>query len=107
MNSEPVIAYDVFWGSAKGMTNRKTYKLWLTNVVSFILLTVLAITGLINWLLLPKGYEAKGSFLITLRHFFIEVHEWTALAFMVTIAIHILLHWGYVKTNLKKSDILK
>ena len=89
------------------MSNRKTTKLWLTNVASFILLTVLAITGLINWLLLPKGYEARGSFLITLRHFFVEVHEWTALAFMVTIAIHILLHWGYVKANLKKSDILK
>ncbi|NQT55389.1 MAG: DUF4405 domain-containing protein [Desulfobacteraceae bacterium] len=84
------------------MTNRKTYKLWLTNVVSFILLTVLAITGLINWLLLPKGYEAKGSFLITLRHFFIEVHEWTALAFMVTIAIHILLHLGLRKDKFEE-----
>ena len=89
------------------MTNKKTFKLWLTNVLSFVLFSVLVITGLINWLVLPKGYEAKGSFLITLRHFFIEVHEWTALAFIVTVAVHILLHWGYVKTNLKKSDILK
>ena len=89
------------------MKNTKSSRLWLTNVVSFILLTVLTSTGLINWLLLPKGYAAKGSFLITLRHFFTEIHEWTALAFMVTIAIHILLHWGYIKKNLKKSDTLK
>ncbi|MBW1783225.1 MAG: DUF4405 domain-containing protein [Deltaproteobacteria bacterium] len=87
--------------------SKKTSKLWLTNVVSFILLTVLAITGLINWLLLPRGYEARGSFLISVRHFFVECHHWTALAFMIIIGIHIFLHWGYIKTNLKKSDILK
>ena len=89
------------------MTNRKISKLWLTNVVSFVLFSVLAITGFLNWLLLPKGYEAKGSFLITLRHIFMGVHEWVALGFIVTIAVHVLLHWGYVKTNLKKSGILK
>lgn len=89
------------------MTIRKTTHLWLINMVSFVLFVVLSLTGLINWLVLPKGYEAKGSFLITLRHFFVEIHEWTALGFMITIAIHIFLHWGYVKTNLKKSDILK
>ncbi len=89
------------------MTIRKTTHLWLINMVSFVLFVVLSLTGLINWLVLPKGYEAKGSFLITLRHFFVEVHEWTALAFMVTIAIHIFLHWGYVKTSLKKYNILK
>lgn len=89
------------------MTIRKTTHLWLINMVSFVLFVVLSLTGLINWLVLPKGYEAKGSFLITLRHFLVEIHEWAALAFMVTIAIHIFLHWGYVKTNLKKSDILK
>lgn len=89
------------------MTIRKTTHLWLINMVSFVLFVVLSLTGLINWLVLPKGYEAKGSFLITLRHFLVEIHEWAALAFMVTIAIHIFLHWGYVKTNLKKSGILK
>lgn len=43
------------------MTNRKTFKLWLTNVVSFVLFSVLGITGLINWLVSPKEYEAKGN----------------------------------------------
>ena len=89
------------------MTSKKRSRLWVINVISFVLFIILSTTGLINWLVLPKGYEARGSFLITLRHFFVEVHEWTALAFMVTITIHILLHWGYVKTNFKKSDILK
>lgn len=89
------------------MTIRKTTHLWLINMVSFVLFVVLSLTGLINWLVLPKGYEAKGNFLITLRHFLVEIHEWAALGFMITIVIHIFLHWGYLKTNLKKSDILK
>ncbi|MBC8419835.1 MAG: DUF4405 domain-containing protein [Desulfobacterales bacterium] len=85
------------------MTSRKTSHLWLVNVVSFILFAVLITTGLINWLVLPKGYAARGSFLITLRHFFVEVHEWAALGFIITIVIHIFLHWSYIKTNLKKK----
>ena len=89
------------------MTIRKTTHLWLINMVSFVLFVALSLTGLINWLVLPKGYAVRGSFLVTLRHFFVEIHEWTALAFMVTIAIHIFLHWGYVKTSLKKYNILK
>ena len=85
------------------MTSRKTSHLWLVNVVSFILFAVLITTGLVNWLVLPKGYAARGSFLITLRHFFVEVHEWAALGFIITIVIHIFLHWSYIKTNLKKK----
>lgn len=89
------------------MPKRKTRKLWLINVLSFIFFIVLSSTGLINWLLLPKGYEARGSFLVSLRHFFIEIHEWAAVGFMVTIVIHIVLHWSYIKTNLKKYNIRK
>jgi hypothetical protein len=56
---------------------------------------------------LPRGYEARGSVLVSLRHFLVSIHEWTALLFMITIVIHIYLHWTYVKSNLKKYGILK
>ena len=98
---------NAFWGRVKDMTNRKPSKLWLINVLSFIFFIVLSLTGLINWLVLPKGYAARGTFLITLRHFFVEIHEWAALGFMITIVIHIFLHWSYVKANLKKYNISK
>jgi hypothetical protein len=87
------------------MTNRKTFKLWIVNVVSFVLFSLLSLTGLINWLVLPKGYGARGGFFVSLRHLLVEVHEWTALLFMVIIIVHIVLHWGYIKTNLKKYGI--
>jgi hypothetical protein len=89
------------------MANGKALKLWTVNVISFILFVVLCSTGLINWLFLPKGYQARGDFLISLRHFFISLHEWVGLMFIVLIIIHIVLHWTYIKSNLKKYGMIK
>ena len=84
------------------MTNVKALKLWIVNMVSFLLFVMLGVSGLINWVILPKGYAAQKGGLVGLRHFLVEVHEWTALLFMTTIAIHILLNWTYVRNNFKK-----
>ena len=89
------------------MFNGKSSKLWIVNVISFILFVILCSTGLINWLVLPRGYETRGNFLVSLRHFFIAIHEWVGLIFMVVIVIHMILHWPYIKSNLKKSGIIK
>ena len=89
------------------MSNRRSSKLWIVNVMSFILFIILCSTGLLNWLVLPRGYEARGSFLVSLRHFFIAFHEWAALIFMIVVAVHIILHWPYIKSNLKKYGIMK
>ena len=89
------------------MSNGRSSKLWIVNVISFILFIILCSTGLLNWLVLPRGYEARGSFLVSLRHFFIAFHEWTALIFMIVVAVHIVLHWPYIKSNLKKYGIKK
>ena len=89
------------------MSNGRSSKLWIVNVISFILFIIFCSTGLLNWLVLPRGYEARGSFLISLRHFFIAFHEWAALVFMIVVAVHIVLHWPYIKSNLKKYGIMK
>ena len=89
------------------MSNGRSSKLWIVNVISFILFVVLSGTGLLNWLVLPRGYEARGSFLVSLRHFFIAFHEWVALIFIIVVAVHIVLHWPYVKSNFKKYGIMK
>jgi len=85
----------------------KSLKLWAVNVISFILFIILCSTGFINWLVLPRGYEARGNFLVSLRHFFIAIHEWAGLIFMVVVVIHIVLHWPYIKSNLKKYGSMK
>jgi len=79
---------------------RKLSRLWIVNVISFFLFSLLSVTGLINWLLLPRGYGSGAGFLVSLRHFLMTMHEWTALLFMIVIGVHISLHWAYVKRSL-------
>ena len=80
----------------------KLSRLWIVNVISFFLFSFLSVTGLINWLLLPRGYGSGAGFLVSLRHFLVAVHEWTALLFMIVIVVHISLHWAYVKKTLDR-----
>jgi len=89
------------------MSSERSSKLWIVNLISFILFIILCSTGLLNWLVLPRGYQVRGSFLASLRHFFIAIHEWVALIFMVVVAVHIVLHWAYIKSNFKKYGIIK
>jgi len=89
------------------MANGKALKLWTVNVISFVLFVILCGTGLINCLVLPRGYQARGNFLVSLRHFFITLHEWVGVIFIVLIIIHIVMHWAYIKSNLKKYGLMK
>jgi hypothetical protein len=89
------------------MTMNKSAKLWFVNIISFILFAILTLTGLINWLFVPRGGGAHEGFPVLLRHFLRDVHEWTALMFIVMILIHFTLHWAYIKSNLKKYGIIK
>lgn len=89
------------------MSNSRSNQLWLVNIVSFILFSILTITGLINWLLLPRGPRAGGGFLISLRHFLRDIHEWAGLGLIMVVAIHLFLHWSYIKANLKRYGMLK
>ncbi|MBW1740905.1 MAG: DUF4405 domain-containing protein [Deltaproteobacteria bacterium] len=74
---------------------------------SFVLFSLLSFTGVIHWLILPKGYGTRSGFLVSLRHSLVEVYEWTSLLFMIIIVIHIMLHWSYIKTHLKKYGFIK
>jgi cytochrome b subunit of formate dehydrogenase len=80
----------------------KLSRLWIVNIISFLLFFLLSVTGLINWLLLPRGYGASAGFLVSLRHSLVTVHEWAALLFMIVIVVHITLHWAYVKKTLDR-----
>ena len=84
------------------MKTNRSFTRWMINVISFFLFCVLGFTGLINWMVLPKGFAARGTFAVTLRHLLVNVHAWAAMAFVAAIAVHVVLHWPYVKYNLKR-----
>jgi hypothetical protein len=84
------------------MPNNKATILWFVNVISFILFAVLTLTGLINWLAAPGG---GGGGPVFFRHLFREIHEWTAILFILAMAVHLMLHGSYIRANLKKYGI--
>ena len=71
------------------MAMQKKLKLWTINIISFVLFVLLAITGLINWLVLPHGLGRYGGFMAEVRHLLMELHAWLALLFLVAIVIHL------------------
>jgi Ni,Fe-hydrogenase I cytochrome b subunit len=85
----------------------KQARLWIVNVFSFIFFAVLAFTGLISGFVLPGGPHAREGGWWTIRHFLREVHQWTALLFIACIVVHLILHWGYIERNLRKSGLLR
>lgn len=88
------------------MSKHRSTKLWAVNVIAFVLLIVLTLTGLSNWLLLPRGFRG-GDAWFTLRHFILDVHRWTAVLFIISMVVHWALHWSYIRTNLQRHGLLK
>lgn len=84
------------------MTMSKQAQLWMVNVVSFVLFSLLALTGLVNWLVLPHGGGQRGNLLIGTRHFIRDMHAWLSVLFLATVILHMVLHWPYVRSNLAR-----
>jgi hypothetical protein len=89
------------------VSSDRSVKLWAVNVLTFIFLCILSVTGLINWLLLPRGYSGGEGAWLSLRHFLRDFHQWSALIFLILVVIHMALHWGYIKSNLRRHGVLK
>ena len=91
-------------------------KKWVWNYILFIFLFLLGlcqvISGLVLWLALSSGAGLKGakgqgdidtgSFLSWTRHEWIDFHDWTALALIVVVVIHLILHWKWIIYTTKK-----
>ncbi|MBN2211650.1 MAG: DUF4405 domain-containing protein [Sedimentisphaerales bacterium] len=79
---------------------RNSLNFWV-DVLALLALIGLVITGTVMWRHLPPGY--KGGHGITLwgwdRHDFGALHLWLGAAFMVLVALHLILHWAWVCTT--------
>ncbi len=84
---------------------QKSSQYLFVNAVNLVSFAVLALTGIVN-LILPRGHEMDG-FLVSLRHFMRDTHEWAGIIFMVFGIIHIIILWTYIKKNLVKYGIMK
>jgi cytochrome b561 len=83
-------------------------KKWLKNYILFIVLLLLGliqvVSGFLLWLVIPGGHrgfgispsgQLTGDFIWS-RYTWIEIHDWTAIALVVVVIIHIILHWKWI-----------
>lgn len=74
---------------------------WYVGSVMFVLFSILGLTGLTNWLLIPRGNELERGVALFLRHFLRDIHEWMGLFFIILVLVHLWLHKDYIVTNWK------
>ena len=90
------------------------FGLAITAMVTFL---IQAISGFILWLVLERGEGGGGSgglgqlqsedTFIWARHTWRDIHDWTAVALLVVIAIHIFMHWKWLYYQLKSLLVKK
>lgn len=74
---------------------------WVVNVLCFVLVLLLLLTGVINWFL-PGGHQAPGTALPVVRHFIKQVHQMAALLFLAALTVHLWQHGAYIRAQLKR-----
>ena len=87
---------------------------FVVDFVSFINLVCLALTGFILKYILPPGTGGRGRVLhgggsreqikelwSMTRHQWGDIHFYLALLFVVLMALHIFLHWSWIKSYFK------
>jgi len=82
------------------MGNPKSTRLWLLNVATFVFFLAVSSSGIIRWLLLPRGFQGgRGAGFV--RQLVVDFHRWTALTFVILVVLHLFLHWPYIRANLR------
>jgi len=72
---------------------------WRAQVLLLLTIAVLAVTGLINWLL-PAGPALRS-----LRHFLRWIHEAAALGFVTLLGVHLCVQWEAIQRNLRRFGL--
>jgi hypothetical protein len=77
--------------------------LFILVILAFISFLLLAASGILLWVVIPKGStgggHGAGSVEYTLiwdRHVWTDIHNWTSVAFIVVIILHIYMHWKWL-----------
>ena len=65
------------------------------DVLLFLTALTLAISSLLIWVVLPKGYNPQWLL-------WIAIHKWSGLALFIAAFLHIALHWRWLVTMTKR-----
>ena len=86
----------------------KAGKYWFLAIFMVLLGLVEAISGFVLWLGFPTGGGGGGrgfgggagagnlTFWELSRHSWIDIHDWVAVALIIIVTIHFVLHWKWI-----------
>jgi hypothetical protein len=86
------------------MTKARSY--WIMAMSMALLGLAEAVTGFVLWLGFPTGGGGGGrgwgggvgnlTFWELSRHTWIDIHDWVAVALVVLVVVHVILHWKWI-----------
>jgi ABC-type dipeptide/oligopeptide/nickel transport system permease subunit len=78
---------------------RKATRNYILALIMALLALFQAVSGFVLWLALPAGYmggRGTDSTFLWSRGIWLNLHNWTAVALVVIVLVHVILHWGWV-----------
>ena len=85
---------------------RKSTRNYTVDIIMMLLAAFEAVSGFVLWLVLPRGGEgymggrgggsiAADTFLWS-RDTWLDLHNWVAVALVVVVVLHLVLHWRWI-----------
>ena len=84
----------------------KAVKYWIIAIGMALLALAEAVTGFVLWLGFPNGGGGRGlgggggvgnlTFWELSKHTWIDIHDWVAVALVVLVILHVVLHWKWI-----------
>ena len=92
------------WDGRQTMGRARAY--FAVVVVTFVAFLLEAVSGFVLWLILPcggggSGWAWGGGSFIFDRQTWLDIHDWTGVALLCFIAVHVALHWKWIARMLK------
>jgi len=91
---------------------RKATRNYILALIMFLLALFQTVSGFVLWLVLPGGgygYRGgrgegvgTGATFLWSRDTWIDIHDWVAVALLVILVVHLVLHWRWIVYMTKK-----
>ena len=84
---------------------RKSTRNYIIDLIMFLLALFEVVSGFVLWLVLPRGRGyagGRGGELVTEATFlwsrdtWLDLHNWVAVALLVIVVLHLILHWRWI-----------
>jgi hypothetical protein len=84
---------------------KKSTVYFILACLMFLMAVIEGLSGFLLWLVIPGGGGRGGGessvFWGITKNAWIDIHDWVAVAMLVLVVIHIILHWKWIVRMIK------